>query len=189
MSAFALPIPPAGLAPRLRRPTERSATTPEDRSQMSEVRCQKTDVRSQNRHEGRTASGQSPDTRPATAAPSPRRYSQGPGNTATTPASRRRSRSPSPQNGGTRASTAAAVQTLRQGWRRSTWTPAEPGRPGQTARSAETRGSPDAPPATADTPAETHQDPHPEQPNSSPSALLISALLISALLTFCPSDL
>src|SRR5579885_419709 len=39
MSAFALPIPPAGLAPRLRRPTERSATTPEDRSQMSEVRA------------------------------------------------------------------------------------------------------------------------------------------------------
>src|SRR5581483_5020681 len=37
MSAFALPIPPAGLAPRLRRPTERSATTPEIRDQRSEI--------------------------------------------------------------------------------------------------------------------------------------------------------
>ena len=33
MSAFALPIPPARLAADLRRPTERSATTPEDSNQ------------------------------------------------------------------------------------------------------------------------------------------------------------
>src|SRR6266566_10172222 len=38
MSAFALPIPPACLAARLHRPTERSATTPEDRDQGSGIR-------------------------------------------------------------------------------------------------------------------------------------------------------
>ena len=38
MSAFALPIPPPPLARRLRRPTERSATTPEVRDQRSEIR-------------------------------------------------------------------------------------------------------------------------------------------------------
>jgi hypothetical protein len=38
MSAFALPMPPQTLARLLRRPTERSATTPEDRDQRSEVR-------------------------------------------------------------------------------------------------------------------------------------------------------
>src|SRR5438046_3441065 len=38
MSAFALPIPPARLAADLRRPTERSATTSEDRDQESVVR-------------------------------------------------------------------------------------------------------------------------------------------------------
>ena len=40
MSAFALPIPPAALARHLRRPTERSATTPEVRDQRSEIRDQ-----------------------------------------------------------------------------------------------------------------------------------------------------
>jgi hypothetical protein len=38
MSAFALPMPPAPLAGRLRRPTERSATTPESRCQKSDIR-------------------------------------------------------------------------------------------------------------------------------------------------------
>src|SRR5437763_13223136 len=38
MSAFALPIPPRTLARLLRRPTERSATTPEDRDQESGIR-------------------------------------------------------------------------------------------------------------------------------------------------------
>src|SRR5260370_40942398 len=38
MSAFALPMPPACLTARLRRPTERSATTPEDRDQESGIR-------------------------------------------------------------------------------------------------------------------------------------------------------
>src|SRR5882762_9063451 len=38
MSAFALPIPPACLTARLHRPTERSATTPEDRDQGSGIR-------------------------------------------------------------------------------------------------------------------------------------------------------
>src|SRR5947209_6463352 len=38
MSAFALPIPPACLTAHLRRPTERSATTPEDRDQESGIR-------------------------------------------------------------------------------------------------------------------------------------------------------
>ena len=38
MSAFALPIPPAALARHLRRPTERSATTSEDRDQESGIR-------------------------------------------------------------------------------------------------------------------------------------------------------
>jgi hypothetical protein len=38
MSAFALPIPPAALASRLHRPTERSATTPESRYQKSDLR-------------------------------------------------------------------------------------------------------------------------------------------------------
>ena len=36
MSAFALPIPPARLAADLRRPTERSATTPEDRRRTTD---------------------------------------------------------------------------------------------------------------------------------------------------------
>src|SRR5712691_12001076 len=39
MSAFALPIPPASLTARLRRPTERSATASEDRDQRSDIRC------------------------------------------------------------------------------------------------------------------------------------------------------
>ena len=38
MSAFALPMPPAALARHLRRPTERSATTPESRCQKSDIR-------------------------------------------------------------------------------------------------------------------------------------------------------
>src|SRR5213078_4190831 len=38
MSAFALPMPPPPLARRLRRPTERSATTPESRYQKSDIR-------------------------------------------------------------------------------------------------------------------------------------------------------
>ena len=38
MSAFALPIPPPPLARELRRPTERSATTSEDRDQESGIR-------------------------------------------------------------------------------------------------------------------------------------------------------
>jgi hypothetical protein len=38
MSAFALPIPPAPLTGRLRRPTERSATASEDRNQESGIR-------------------------------------------------------------------------------------------------------------------------------------------------------
>src|SRR6202166_3532828 len=38
MSAFALPIPPAPQTGRLRRSTERSATTPEDRDQESGIR-------------------------------------------------------------------------------------------------------------------------------------------------------
>jgi hypothetical protein len=38
MSAFALPMPPAPLARHLRRPTERSATTSEDRDQASGIR-------------------------------------------------------------------------------------------------------------------------------------------------------
>src|SRR5215471_7050761 len=38
MSAFALPMPPACLAARLHRPTERSATTSEDRDQESGIR-------------------------------------------------------------------------------------------------------------------------------------------------------
>src|SRR5438477_1516221 len=38
MSAFALPIPPAALTSHLHRPTERSATTPEDRNQESGIR-------------------------------------------------------------------------------------------------------------------------------------------------------
>src|SRR5438105_1604858 len=38
MSAFALPMPPAGLAADLHRPTERSATTSEDRDQESGIR-------------------------------------------------------------------------------------------------------------------------------------------------------
>src|SRR5271165_6497468 len=36
MSAFSLPMPPAHLAMHLRRPTERSATTPEDRRQTTD---------------------------------------------------------------------------------------------------------------------------------------------------------
>jgi hypothetical protein len=39
MSAFALPMPPAPLTGRLHRPTECSATTPEDRGQISAIRC------------------------------------------------------------------------------------------------------------------------------------------------------
>src|SRR5215471_816384 len=39
MSAFALPMPPPPLARELRRPTERSATTPEDRGQISDIGC------------------------------------------------------------------------------------------------------------------------------------------------------
>ena len=46
MSAFALPIPPAALARHLHRPTERSATTSEDRDQGSVVR--KPGIRDQN---------------------------------------------------------------------------------------------------------------------------------------------
>ena len=42
MSAFALPIPPACLAADLRRPTERSATTPGVRNQESGVRMNAT---------------------------------------------------------------------------------------------------------------------------------------------------
>src|SRR5713226_3565541 len=38
MSAFALPMPPACLTARLRRPTERSATASEDRNQGSGIR-------------------------------------------------------------------------------------------------------------------------------------------------------
>src|ERR1051326_9641122 len=38
MSAFALPIPPASLTAHLHRPTERSATTPEDSNQLSVIR-------------------------------------------------------------------------------------------------------------------------------------------------------
>jgi hypothetical protein len=38
MSAFALPMPPTRFAPRLHRPTERSATASEDRDQRSEIR-------------------------------------------------------------------------------------------------------------------------------------------------------
>src|SRR5207247_8510112 len=38
MSAFALPIPPASLTARLHRPTERSATAPEDSNQSSVIR-------------------------------------------------------------------------------------------------------------------------------------------------------
>src|SRR5438309_11923135 len=38
MSAFALPMPPQPLARLLHRPTERSATTPEDRDQESGIR-------------------------------------------------------------------------------------------------------------------------------------------------------
>ncbi len=76
-------------------------------------------------------------------------------------ASRRPTRSPSSQSDGTRCATDAACQTLRRCWRRSISTPAAPGRPAQTARSVEIRGSPDAPPATADKPAETPRDPRP----------------------------
>ena len=45
MSAFALPIPPARLAADLRRPTERSATTPGVRNQESGVRMNATNWR------------------------------------------------------------------------------------------------------------------------------------------------
>src|SRR6266436_8038303 len=38
MSAFALPIPPPALTSPLHRPTERSATAPEDRDQGSGIR-------------------------------------------------------------------------------------------------------------------------------------------------------
>src|SRR5438128_3170892 len=38
MSAFALPIPPRALTSPLHRPTERSATTPEDRKRRSDIR-------------------------------------------------------------------------------------------------------------------------------------------------------
>src|SRR5712692_9571250 len=38
MSAFALPMPPACVTARLRRPTERSATASEDRNQESGIR-------------------------------------------------------------------------------------------------------------------------------------------------------
>src|ERR1700680_3767152 len=38
MSAFALPIPPRALTSPLHRPTERSATAPEDRDQQSGIR-------------------------------------------------------------------------------------------------------------------------------------------------------
>src|SRR5438445_8924602 len=38
MSAFALPIPPQALTSPLHRPTERSATAPEDRDQGSGIR-------------------------------------------------------------------------------------------------------------------------------------------------------
>jgi hypothetical protein len=47
MSAFSLPMPPAHLAMHLHWPTERSATTSEDRNQgsVSEVRYQGSEVR------------------------------------------------------------------------------------------------------------------------------------------------
>ena len=45
MSAFALPMPPQGLAPLLRRPTERSATAPGVRNQESGVRMNATNWR------------------------------------------------------------------------------------------------------------------------------------------------
>ncbi len=154
MSAFALPIPPAALASHLHGPTERSATTPEDSNQLSVIR---TDAMEAGEHPGNLpvlappalgdigvdiaeiATIKRPDLR---LVGRPQRHDQ---KTAELP-----------------ASTAAAGRTPLPGWRRSIWTPAVPDRPAPIARSAETQGSPDAPPAIIDRPAGTRRDPRPD---------------------------
>ena len=156
MSAFALPMPPPPLARRLQGPTERSATTPEDSNQQSVIRTAAMEA------------GEHPGNLPVLAPPAlghididiakiaavhrPHLHLVG------------RSQTPSSESGGTRAWTAAAGRTLRPDWHKSTLRRAAPGRPAQTARSAGIRGSSDAPPATADRPAETHRDPRTSAP-------------------------
>jgi hypothetical protein len=94
MSAFSLPIPPATLARHLQRPTERSATTSEDRRQWTVDRRLRPSVR---RSCGDpAASWRARDTRLAIAATSPDRYSRDRGNSGSTPASPRSSQSLSP---------------------------------------------------------------------------------------------
>src|ERR1044071_5065087 len=95
--------------------------------------------------------------RPANARPHHRRHSLDRGNRASTPASRRPNLAPSSRTGETPVLTQAGGQTLPQDWRRSISTPGGSDPPAQTVRSAAVRDSPDAPPATADRPAETRQ--------------------------------
>jgi hypothetical protein len=114
MSAFSLPIPPACLTTRLHRPTERSATTSEDRTQKPEGQNQ---LSSGARHHPNfdaapAASSRSPDTHLANAAMSAHRYNRDHGNNGSTRASRRWIQLPSEQSGETPDPIRAAWQSL-----------------------------------------------------------------------------
>src|SRR5437588_2631589 len=110
MSAFALPIPPRSLT---------APASPAYGTLRYHSRRQRSEVRYQNcRDAGRRASGRSLGTRPASARLSPRRHSQDRDSKAPIPASRPQNRLPSPQTGGTPASTDAAGQSPPPDWRR-----------------------------------------------------------------------
>src|SRR5947209_18661502 len=115
MPAFALPIPPRALANPLHRPTERSATTPEDSNQLSVIRTAGMEARE---HPGDLPVLAPPalgciliDVAQIAAVQHPYLHLVGP------------NRWPWPESGGTRASISVAGQTPRPGWRRSISTP------------------------------------------------------------------
>jgi hypothetical protein len=158
MSAFALPIPPHPLA---------RGASPAYGTLRYHVRRQGSGIRDQNcGGRGPAACGRSPDIRPASAQRYRLRYSRGRGHRESRPASHRPNRLPSSQNDGTRSATDATCQTLWQCWHRSILTLAGSDRRGQTAQSSGIRGSHEALPATADSPAETPRDPRTRRAHS-----------------------
>jgi hypothetical protein len=147
----------------LRRPTERSATTSEDRDQVSGIR---TAAREALQHAGDLPIFARPalsdigsDIAEVAGIESPDLHLIG-------RTGCHHHKTPSSQNDGTRSATDAACQTLWQCWHRSILTPAGSDRRGQTAQSSGIRGSHDALPATADSPAETPRDPRTRRAHS-----------------------
>src|ERR1700752_3820464 len=133
MSAFALPIPPAALASRLRRPTERSATAPEDRRRTTDDgyrHLRISDLVGQNLI--RQALQHPRDHLILVAPPSPCRLvdiAEIKGIAQPYPHLVRRTDRHPDKAGKLRFSSPSGDHNLRPGWRRWIWMPAGSGRP------------------------------------------------------------